>query len=97
MWTIDKSGRINPLLRIHDIPEPFNLPRQQLPKVWWHIGVLDVVRTDVVTQTKSLSGTIILPLIIDRESHADIDTLLDFERAEQLVQKINCVKPRTVN
>ncbi|MEC9293773.1 MAG: acylneuraminate cytidylyltransferase family protein [Chloroflexota bacterium] len=97
MWTIDKVGRINPLLTMDDVPEPFNLPRQQLPKVWWHIGVLDLVRTDVVTQKKSLSGTIILPIIIDRESHADIDTLLDFEHAERLVQKINCVKPRAVN
>ena len=97
MWTIDRAGRINPLLTIDNISEPFNLPRQQLPKVWWHIGVLDIVRTYVVTQTKSLSGTIILPIMIDRESNADIDTLRDFERAEQLVETINCVKPSAIH
>jgi N-acylneuraminate cytidylyltransferase len=93
MWTVNSSGTLDPLLTVPGVPEPFNLPRQELPEVWWHIGVLDVVRTNVVTETNSLSGTVILPLKVDRASSADIDTLDDFERAGTLMQNLDCVRP----
>ena len=93
MWTVNSSGTLDPLLTVPGVPEPFNMPRQELPEVWWHIGVLDVVRTNVVTETNSLSGTVILPLKIDRASSADIDTLDDFERAGTLMQNLDCVRP----
>ncbi len=93
MWTINDTGTIEPLLTLPGIKEPFNLPRQELPEVWWHIGVLDVVRTDVVTDQHSLSGTVILPLTVDRSKSVDIDTLDDFERAGKLIEDIDCVRP----
>jgi CMP-N,N'-diacetyllegionaminic acid synthase len=93
MWTINESGTLDQLLHVPGMAEPFNMPRQELPEVWWHIGVLDVVRTNVVTETNSLSGTVILPLKVDREASADIDTLDDFERAGKLIQDLNCVRP----
>ena len=93
MWRIEESGTMSPLLVVEGVQEPFNLPRQELPEVWWHIGVLDVVRTSVVTETRSLSGTTILPLKVDRSESADIDTLDDFERASALVNRLDCVKP----
>lgn len=93
MWTVNSSGTLDPLLTVPGVPEPFNMPRQELPEVWWHIGVLDVVRTNVVTETNSLSGTVILPLKVDRASSADIDTLDDFERAGTLMQNLDCVRP----
>ena len=95
MWTINEAGTLDPLLTVPGIAEPFNLPRQELPEVWWHIGVLDVVRTDVVTETNSLSGTVILPLKVDRATSSDIDTLDDFERAEKLIANLECVRPRS--
>ena len=93
MWVINESGTLDTLLKLPGVPEPFNLPRQELPEVWWHIGVLDLVRTDVVTEKNSLSGTVILPLIVDRAASADIDTLDDFERATKLIQTLDCVRP----
>ena len=93
MWVVNDSGTLDPLLTIPGVAEPFNLPRQELPEVWWHIGVLDIVRTDVVTQTKSLSGKTIIPLKVDREASADIDTLDDFERAEKTMLGVDCVRP----
>jgi N-acylneuraminate cytidylyltransferase len=93
MWTINDTGTIEPLLTLPGIKEPFNMPRQELPEVWWHIGVLDVVRTDVVTDQHSLSGTVILPLTVDRSKSVDIDTLDDFERAGKLIEDIDCVRP----
>jgi N-acylneuraminate cytidylyltransferase len=93
MWTVNKSGCLDPLLTVKGVPEPFNMPRQELPEVWWHIGVLDIVRTDVITSTNSLSGTNILPLMVDRDFSVDIDTLDDFERARLLIKNSGCVKP----
>jgi len=93
MWTVNESGTLDPLLTVPGIAEPFNLPRQDLPEVWWHIGVLDVIRTDLITQTNSLSGTVILPLMVERAASADIDTLDDFERAGKLLESLDCVRP----
>jgi CMP-N,N'-diacetyllegionaminic acid synthase len=93
MWTLDDAGTISPLLTVPGVAEPFNLPRQELPEVWWHIGVLDIVRTSVVTELRSLSGTNILPLKVVRSESADIDSLEDFERASSLVERLDCVKP----
>ena len=93
MWTINEAGTLDPLLQVPGVAEPFNLPRQELPEVWWHIGVLDVVKTDIVTETDSLSGTVVLPLKVDRATSADIDTLDDFERAGKLIQNLDCVRP----
>jgi N-acylneuraminate cytidylyltransferase len=93
MWTVNDSGNLDPLLTVSGLAEPFNMPRQELPEVWWHIGVLDIVRTDVVTQTNSLSGKTILPLKVDRAASADIDTLDDFERAAEVMRGLDCVRP----
>jgi N-acylneuraminate cytidylyltransferase len=93
MWTINDTGALEPLLTVSGLAEPFNMPRQELPEVWWHIGVLDVVRTDVVTEQHSLSGKLILPLKVDRSKSADIDTLDDFERAGKLIENVDCVRP----
>ena len=93
MWTINESGNLNPLLTIEGILEPFNLPRQQLPDVWWHIGVLDAVKTGVVTEKNSLSGTVILPLKVDSETSIDIDSRDDLKRARNLIQNTECIRP----
>ena len=93
MWTVNDSGTLDPLLTVPGVAEPFNLPRQELPEVWWHIGVLDVIRTDNISQTNSLSGIVILPLMVERAASADIDTLDDFERASKLVESLDCVRP----
>ena len=93
MWTFQEDGTIEPLMKIPGIDEPFNLPRQELPEVWWHIGLLDIVRTAVVKESRSLSGKNILPLKVSRSESVDIDTLEDFERASVLLKQLDCVKP----
>ncbi|PPR67832.1 MAG: hypothetical protein CFH02_01223, partial [Alphaproteobacteria bacterium MarineAlpha3_Bin1] len=44
MWRIE-SDILTPLLTIDDVPEPFNMPRQALPEIWWQTGTLDIMRT----------------------------------------------------
>lgn len=86
MWRINEdSGRMSPLLQVEGIPEPFNAPRQILPPVYWQTGHIDAIRTGTIINKKSMSGTMILPLIIDPVYAIDIDSLVDWQQAEWLV------------
>jgi N-acylneuraminate cytidylyltransferase len=81
MWRINDTGRMIPLLD-EGIPEPYNKPRQELPDTYWQTGHLDVLRRDTIYNKRSMTGELILPLIIDPGYTVDIDNPLDWERAE---------------
>jgi len=85
MWQIEKDGCMKPLLPIDGVSEPFNAPRQELPQTYWQTGHIDAIRTSTVLDLNSLSGTVILPYIIDPAFTVDIDSLRDWSRAEWLV------------
>ncbi len=85
MWTIGQDNRLNQLLTVPDVPEPFNAPRQQLPQTYWQTGHIDVIRTSTVLDLKSLSGQVILPYMVDPAFAVDIDSPRDWNRAEWLV------------
>ncbi len=87
MWTIDENGLMRPLLNIPGIAEPFNEPRQSLPKVYWQVGYLDLIRTRTILEKKSLTGTRILPLKIEGKDSIDIDDEFSFQLAEFLMEK----------
>ena len=89
MWTIGQDNRLKPLLTVHDVPEPFNAPRQQLPQTYWQTGHIDVIRTSTVIDLKSLSGQVILPYMVDPAFSVDIDSPRDWSRAEWLVWHSN--------
>ncbi|SDY70048.1 cytidylyltransferase domain-containing protein [Nitrosomonas sp. Nm33] len=86
MWTISADGFMHPLLSIPGVPEPFNEPRQSLPKVYWQIGYLDLIRTQTIINKNSLTGTCVLPLKIDNEDSIDIDNEFSFRLAEFLLE-----------
>ncbi len=57
--------------------------RQQLPKVFYHDGVLDVIRSSTILEKKSVTGTKILPLFMEESFLVvDIDKPVDFLVAE---------------
>ncbi|SEL35872.1 cytidylyltransferase domain-containing protein [Nitrosovibrio tenuis] len=87
MWTIAEDGFMRPLLSIPRIAEPFNEPRQSLPKVYWQIGYLDLIRTRTILEKNSLTGTHVLPLKIDSKDSIDIDDEYSFQLAEFLMEK----------
>jgi len=91
MWRIG-NDILEPLLTIEGIPEPFNMPRQALPEVYWQTGTLDIMRTSVI-EAGSMTGTEIRPFIVDQEHAVDIDHLEDFMRAERVISTIECVMP----
>lgn len=86
MWHILPEGNLSPILSIEDYDETYNIPRQDLPAVYWQTGHVDAIRPETILKKNSMSGTTIWPLIIDPVYTVDIDTLLDWEQAERLVK-----------
>ena len=84
MWRIREDGRMQPLLQ-DGFREPYNMPRQALPPTYWQTGHLDAIRTATIIEKHSMSGELILPLVLDSRYTVDIDTLRDWERAEALL------------
>jgi YrbI family 3-deoxy-D-manno-octulosonate 8-phosphate phosphatase len=89
MWRVSEDGKIQPLLEVEGIPEPYNAPRQTLPPVFWQTGHIDVIRPKVILDEGSMSGDLILPVFIDPEYTIDIDNLRDWARYEWLVRESN--------
>ena len=94
MWRITDDGRMVPLLH-NGFEEPFNMPRQKLPSTYWQTGHIDAIRMTTIVEKKSMSGEVIFPLLIDPRYVVDIDTRLDWERAEWLLSQgdIDFVRP----
>jgi N-acylneuraminate cytidylyltransferase len=85
MWRISKDEQLEPLLRVRGMAEPYNAPRQALPATYWQTGHIDVVRRKTILDGGSMSGRVILPVIIDPAYTVDIDTLRDWQRGEWLL------------
>ena len=96
MWRIDKaSGRMTALLQVAGIDEPYNSPRQALPPVYWQTGHIDAIRTRAILEKNSMSGDVILPLLIDPAYTVDIDTPADWMRYEWQMERggLEMVRP----
>jgi N-acylneuraminate cytidylyltransferase len=85
MWSIGSDGFMHPLLQTN-FSEPYNLPRQMLPEVYWQTGYVDAVWADTILTKDSMTGERILPLIIDPSEWIDIDSSDDWHRAERLLE-----------
>ena len=77
MWRLSDDGRMRPLLPDEGFREPYNMPRQKLPPTYWQTGHLDAIRPRTILEKNSMSGDVILPLLIDPRYTVDIDTLRD--------------------
>lgn len=85
MWRIEAGGQMQPLLTVDGLAEPYNAPRQALPPVYWQTGHIDAIRPSAILELGSMSGQVILPLMIDPRFTVDIDNPSDWKRAEWLV------------
>jgi N-acylneuraminate cytidylyltransferase len=92
MWKIDPAGIMAPLLQVEGLAEPYNAPRQALPQTYWQTGHIDAIRVSTILEKKSLTGEVILPLVIDTRYTVDIDTLNDWRRAEWLVLQVGVAR-----
>ena len=64
------------------IREAYNRPRQELPAAYVQNGSVDVVRTRVIMEDGSMTGRVIVPLIMDEAVSVNIDSPTDWRLAE---------------
>ena len=93
MWRIeDENQPMIPLLSVEGTDEPYNEPRQRLPKTFWQIGTLDVIRPELILEKKSMTGKKIMPHIVGNEWAIDIDEMSSFVKAAEVIVSDNFVK-----
>jgi CMP-N-acetylneuraminic acid synthetase len=90
MWRLNK-GMMIPLLK-SKFMEPYNMPRQKLPKTYWQTGQIEVIRYQTIMRKRSMSGKHIYPVIMDPKYIIDIDNLYQWEFAELMVKKFRQTK-----
>jgi len=95
MWLINGDGQLDPLLKVAGVSEPYNAPRQALPQTYWQTGHIDTIRATSILEKRSLTGDVVLPLLIDPLYTVDIDTIEDFQNSARLISdpRIKAVDP----
>ena len=86
MWRI-VDGCLQPLLRIEGMAEPYNEPRQILPRTYWQNGYVDITRVRTVLEKNSMNGGKILAFPIEEE-FVDIDYEESLRQAEALLLRL---------
>ena len=76
MWYMADDNQITPILT--DIPEAYNMPRQQLPKTYYQNGNVDVLRPANIFEMNSMTGKKIKGY--EMKEMYDVDTEADFAR-----------------
>lgn len=83
MFTVDAQGFLDPIMK-HAHPEPYLLRRQDLPAVYYYNCVVDVTRPATIRAKQSMTGSRILPFMMDADEVIDIDTWNDLLLARTL-------------
>lgn len=78
MWKKGKDKYIEPILT--DVKEGYNLPRQQLPVIYYQNACIDVTRGNTILKQHSMTGKRILGY--EMKHNYDIDTEEEFKKAE---------------
>lgn len=82
MWHRNEDGTISPIMT--EIKECYNMPRQELPKVYYQNACIDVVRGTVILKQKSMSGHTIYGYEMNK--NYDIDTEEELKNAEEYIK-----------
>jgi N-acylneuraminate cytidylyltransferase len=89
MWHVDENtGHMIPLISLPGVAEPYNTPRQDLQLTYVQTGHTNVIRTTTI-QHGSMTGKVILPLIVNVRYEVDLDTLEDWQYGEWVVANRN--------
>lgn len=78
-WKINEDGSMSGFATIE---EAYNIPRQELPEVFFQTGDLEAIKRETLLNG-SISGDNVFPLIIDYEDMIDIDHRDDMSKAEE--------------
>lgn len=77
MYNIKNQTLIPLFNTVDEIIEPINQCRQVLPKCYLHNGYIDIFNTELLHKN-TISGTKILPFIMNKEDDIDIDNESDW-------------------
>jgi|TARA_B110000238_G_C16033400_1_gene398551 CMP-N,N'-diacetyllegionaminic acid synthase len=77
-WVIEKDNYI--VGYEQDVYEPYNLPRQKLPLVYYSAGDLEIIKRKTIIDG-SVSGKKIIPLLLNKKDTVDIDSEDDWVNA----------------
>ena len=83
---IEKNNKnyLIPLFKeVNGIKEPYNQCRQLLPDTYIHNGCIDIIKSNIILNYKSMSGDKIYPYIMNKEDNDDIDTIEQWKIAEE--------------
>jgi len=78
------NNNLIPFIRTHEnFIEPFNQARQNFPQAYLHNGCIDIIKRECLEKNNLLSGTRIIPFIMDKNEINDIDNEEDFILSEK--------------
>jgi CMP-N-acetylneuraminic acid synthetase len=80
MWRLAEDGALRPLLQTGPL-EAYNMPRQALPPVYVQNASVDVVRSSVILERGSMTGSRVLAYVMD--TFADIDDWRELAQLER--------------
>ena len=83
MWLRDTDGLLRPVAPL-DLHEPYNMPRQLLPPVFFQNACIDVLRARLVLAESSMSGRTIYGY--QMSENFDIDTERELEQAARQLE-----------
>ncbi len=82
MWFKGEDGVLDPILK--DIPEAYNMPRQQLPDTYYQNGNTDLLRPRNIFEYHSMTGKKIMGY--EMKEMYDVDTESDFSRVDAFMK-----------
>jgi N-acylneuraminate cytidylyltransferase len=92
MWSITPDGYLAPLLQLEGTVDCQSLPRQQLPKVFWQNGYVDVIRPRAVLEKNSMWGERVLPFVV-AETLFELDYPEDIPAIEEALNRVEVNSP----
>ena len=82
MWTMGADGSLTPIYK--EIPECYNMPRQELPVAYYQNACIDVFRGSTILEKRSMTGTAIAGYVMLH--NFDIDTEAEMAIAQQVLE-----------
>jgi CMP-N-acetylneuraminic acid synthetase len=86
MWRIE-DGYLRPLLTVAGVAEPYCMPRQGLPPVFWQNGYVDIIRPGTILEQGLMAGNTILPFVT-HEPILEIDYRDSLPQVEEALRKL---------
>ncbi len=93
MWVI-RGNRMLPLLPLSPETQPWHSSQyQSLPEVWVQNASLEIARTPVVFQGRTIAGVVIVPFVTQGYEGFDINHPEDWRQAEELLEQGHVTLP----